>query len=156
MNAPRAIAEPASIAAIAALLINDHVFKNTLSRSLPWLTGKLSDFAFLALAPLVALSMYECVAQRREPYRRAVVLGAIAAVGSVFVAIKLSPSCARAVGALWGLVQAPFRRGSWIAAPITVDPTDLVALPALALGLWVERRTRLRAARDRSHCQRAR
>lgn len=158
MKAPRAISHPASIAALALLLINDHVFKSSLSRALPWLCGKLSDFAFLALAPLVALSLYECVARGPERHRRAVVLGAMATVGAAFVAIKLSPACAQRVGALWGLLQAPFRRGLWIAAPITVDPSDLLALPALVVALWVEPRTREARVIDGApaHCQPAR
>lgn len=158
MKAPRAISHPASITALALLLINDHVFKSALSREHPWLCGKLSDFAFLALAPVFALSLYECVARGREPHRRAVVLSAMASVGAVFVAIKLSPACAATVGALWGLLQAPFRHGRWIAAPITVDPTDLLALPSLATALWVERRSRATgvAPREHAHCQPAR
>jgi hypothetical protein len=119
--ARRALLHPLWLASLALLVLNDHVFKG--SGKLPGvLTGKLSDFAGLVVAPVLLAALL------RLSSRRGLTLAHVA-TGVVFSAIKLSPAVARAFEALTELGPFPWR--------ITVDPTDLVALPALLLSMRV-------------------
>ncbi|XXY45488.1 hypothetical protein WME91_36345 [Sorangium sp. So ce269] len=117
----RSLLHPLWLGALALLVLNDHALKG--SGLLPgWLTGKLSDFAGLLVAPAVLAALL------RLSSRRAF-LGAHLATGAVFSAIKLAPEAARAVEGLMALTPIPWR--------ITVDPTDLIALPALLVSYRV-------------------
>lgn len=117
LHPARALLTPTWLAALAVLALNDHLFKG--SGLLPGgVTGKLSDFAGMIVAPALLAAL---IGVRS---RRGLLLCHLA-IGSVFAAINLSPAAADAWAWLMGLVF-PWR--------ITVDPTDLVALPALALG----------------------
>ncbi|MCB9703650.1 MAG: hypothetical protein H6711_17275 [Myxococcales bacterium] len=113
----RALLTPAWIASLAALGINDHLLKG--AGVLPdLLTGKLSDFAGMMVAPALLAAL------TRTSSRRGLFLCHLA-VGAVFAAINLSHEAASIWSGLMGMVAFPWK--------ITVDPTDLVALPALAL-----------------------
>jgi hypothetical protein len=119
------VARPLPLAAVATLLLNDHVFKG--SELLPgWLTGKLSDFAGLFFFPILLVA----VARPRCTPRFAAAVATLS-TGAVFTAIKLVP----AVNAL----------ATRACGPTALDPSDLLALPALgASWLWMarcERRT---------------
>jgi len=95
---------PAPLAAVAVLLLNDHVLKG--SGVLPgWLTGKISDFAGLFFFPLLV------VACSKGDLRK-VALWASAVTALVFAALKLSPTLA-----------------ALVPGKVVADPTDLVALP---------------------------
>jgi hypothetical protein len=122
---------PVAIAAAVVLVVNDWVLKA--SPAPAWLTGKLSDVAGLVVAPLVVtavVGMALWIARRPDPWltRRRLAL-AIALVGGVFATVKLWPAAAAQLAAAWGSV-APGAR-------IVADPTDLVALPALAVAAWI-------------------
>lgn len=113
----RALLTATWVFALALLAVNDHVLKG--AGVLPGaLTGKLSDFAGMIVAP-VLLAVLLRVRSRRG------LLLCHAAVGAVFAGINVSP----ALAAAWTRLMAPI--WPW---HITVDPTDLVAIPALALG----------------------
>ena len=113
----RALLHPLWLGSLAVLVLNDHVLKG--SGLLPGVvTGKLSDFAGLVVAPALLAALVRV----RGP--RGWVL-AHAAVGLVFSAIQLSAGAA----ALWSAAMAEVAF-PWV---ITRDPTDLVALPALVL-----------------------
>ncbi|WP_437600479.1 hypothetical protein WMF28_02775 [Sorangium sp. So ce590] len=117
----RSLLHPLWLGALALLVLNDHALKG--SGLLPgWVTGKLSDFAGLLVAPAVLASLLR-VSSRRG------FLGAHVATGAVFSAIKLAPEAARAVEGLMALTPLPWR--------ITVDPTDLLALPVLLVSYRV-------------------
>ena len=110
----RALLTPAWLGALAVLGLNDHLFKG--SGALPGaLTGKLSDVAGMIVAPALLAALLG-VRSRRGLFL------CTAAVGLVFSLINLSPACADAWSWLMGLVGFPWA--------ITVDPTDLLALPA--------------------------
>ena len=114
----RALLSPTWLGALAVLGINDHVLKG--AGVLPGdVTGKLSDFAGMIVAPVLLAAMLGVKSRRG-------LLHCHIAVGLVFSLINLSPACADAWSWLMGLVGFPWT--------ITVDPTDLLALPALALG----------------------
>src|SRR5262245_31761964 len=109
----RAFVHPLWPLALALLAVNDHFLKG--SGLLPgWLTGNLSDFAGLLVAPGVLAALLRLSSPRAR-------LSADAATGGVFAAIKVSPMAASALEALTALTPWPWR--------ITVDPTDLIALP---------------------------
>ncbi|MDI1475206.1 hypothetical protein [Polyangium sp. y55x31] len=115
--ARRALLHPLWLGSLALLALNDHVLKG--AGILPGaLTGKLSDFAGLVVAPALLAALL------RLESRRSLFLAHLA-TGAVFAAIKLFPAAARAFEALTALTPFPWQ--------ITVDPTDLVALSALAL-----------------------
>ena len=145
-----ALLHPVPVVAIALLVLNDHVLKEA------WpgpLTGKLSDVAGLAFFPLALVSAWELLlaALRRwgGPSRPALVL-AIAVTGAAFALVKTVPEATAAYEAILGALQWPFRvalaaiAGQLPPTPATVaaatDPTDLVALPGLALAWLVGRR----------------
>jgi hypothetical protein len=119
----RGLLHPAWLLALLLLALNDHVLKG--SGLLPGvLTGKLSDFAGLFVAPLLLALVL------RVRTDRGFVLAHVP-VGVVFAAIQLSEAAAQGWSALMGGVGFP-----WV---ITRDPTDLVALPALLASVRVLR-----------------
>jgi hypothetical protein len=113
--APKAAFRPLWWSALVTLALNDHALKG--SGLLPgWLTGKLSDFAGLVVAPvLVAVA----VGARSRRAAAAIVL----AVGSGFTALKLSRTLADGFEAPFLALGVPCR--------LWTDPTDLVALLVL-------------------------
>src|SRR5687768_2705719 len=114
----RALLTPTWLAAIAVLGVNDHLLKG--AGVLPGVvTGKLSDIAGMIVAPVLLAALLGLRSRRG-------LLFCHAAVGVVFAAINVSPAAADAWTWLMSLVGA-----NWV---ITVDPTDLLTLPALALG----------------------
>ncbi|MFV8752334.1 hypothetical protein ACNOYE_17430 [Nannocystaceae bacterium ST9] len=103
------------IAALALLVVNDHVLKG--SGLLPgMLTGKLSDFAGLVVAPVLLATLVRA-------RTRTSLLACHVAVGLVFAGIQLSLPFADLWSAAMGLLGHPWT--------ITSDPSDLLALPML-------------------------
>lgn len=116
---------PAALAALGLLLTNDHLLKGR------WpgpLTGKLSDLAWpLVAVPVVGLLLAPAGGRLG---RRRWALVATLAPALPFVAVNLFPAAADATASLLSAVV-----GSSV---VTVDPTDLVALPAFLLPLrWL-------------------
>jgi hypothetical protein len=113
----RALLTPTWIGALALLVANDHFLKG--SGLLPGvLTGKLSDFAGMLVAPTLLAAL---IGVRT----RGALLACHVAVAAVFTGIQLSTGFAAQWSALMGLFGYP-----WV---ITCDPTDLLALPFLLL-----------------------
>ncbi len=109
--------EPVFLFALALLVVNDHWLKH--SGLLPgWLTGKLSDFAGLIVAPLLLVTLLGARGRRAR-------LLCFVAVSTAFVALELSPPLARSVEQLTRAVHLSWRLWS--------DPTDLLALSAVPL-----------------------
>jgi hypothetical protein len=92
------------LAAVATLLINDHILKDAYGN---WVTGKLSDFAGVVIVATLAWVV--------SGTARASCFGTAA----LFTAMKLSPEAAA--------LASPFLGGGLI----RTDPTDLIALLAL-------------------------
>lgn len=128
---------PVTLAAAVVLVVNDWVLKPRLGPSA--VTGKLSDLAGLAFAPValsaavgVALHLAARLGARVDPSlsRRRLILCTLA-TGAVFSAVKLDP---RAAELLARLLSHLGRH-----AEIMPDRTDLLCLPALAVAVWIGR-----------------
>lgn len=134
MTARAALLHPITLAAIVLLVLNDHVLKAAMPGVV---TGKLSDLAGMVFFPLFLAAGLE-YARVRSRY---LVLGCAIATGVVFAAIKTVGPAAEAYRVGLGALQWPFRalfalvRGDGAPAlaqvSLTMDPTDLIALPAL-------------------------
>lgn len=138
---------PITLGALGLLLLNDHVLKAA------WpgpVTGKLSDLAGLAFFPILLLGGWELIlalsGRWRGPTGRALTM-AVATTSAAFTLVKTVPAAAEQAGSILGLAQwllsLPIRvLGATGIPPVTrgilvVDPTDLLALPALILALSV-------------------
>ena len=120
-RARHAVTHPLFWTALALLLVNDHILKR--AHVLPGaITGKLSDFAGLLVAPVLLVALFRV---RGRLGRMAV----FACVAAGFTAIKLSRPLADAVEAATAYTLLPWR--------LWCDPTDLVALAVLPLGWWL-------------------
>jgi len=127
---------PVALAAMLLLVVNDWILKPRLGPS--FITGKLSDLAGLAAAPVVLTALIGLVllaarklgaaVDPRLTHRRLVL--AIAATGAVFAAIKLSPRAAGWFTDALGVIRP---------ATVHLDRTDLACLPMLAVAYWIGR-----------------
>ncbi|MDQ3333744.1 MAG: hypothetical protein M4D80_01060 [Myxococcota bacterium] len=141
---------PLPLLALAVLALNDWVLKPLAPETLPfWLTGKLSDFAGLAVFPLVATAAFDILAwiawragaNVDFTLRRWKLVVTTALTGGVFMLMKLVPEIALAVARAIGLAFG--------GAAVMPDPTDLIALPALAFAWWFGKKTIARGAYGR-------
>jgi len=137
------LAQPFSLAAILVLLVNDHLLRQFWPS---WLTGKLGDFAWLFFFPFALAALLAWVVPARLPRQVQVTeLLAFGLTGSVFTLTKTLPAFHSA------LVQI----ASWaFGFPVgwRRDPSDLMALSALAAGWLLWQRTpvpQLKAATSR-------
>ena len=107
--------------ALAVLLVNDNLLKG---RGLApgWLTGKLSDIAFLVVAPVLLTTLLPLRLLGRR-------LLAFAAVVAVYAAADLSASASDAIVALAARFGLHWR--------LWPDFTDLLALAVLPAGWWI-------------------
>jgi hypothetical protein len=117
--------------ALVVLLANDHLLKGA-GLVGGWLTGKLSDFAGLIVATMLAAVLAGRL--RATVSARAVAFGAVAAT---FAATKISPTAAHAVESGLGWLG--------LRARICVDRTDLLALVVLPVAWRLVARARSRA-----------
>ncbi len=127
---------PVTLAAVALLVVNDWVLKPRFGPSA--VTGKLSDLAGLACAPVVLSAMIGLVLHaaarlgvRVDPSltRRRLVVCLIA-TGAGFAAVKLSATAAGWFVAVLSVVRP---------AEVYLDRTDLLCLPMLLVALWIGR-----------------
>ena len=150
MTAPGdALLHPVALASLVVLVVNDHVLK----RHCPgWASGKLSDVAILVVGPLLLQGCAELAASRGgRPWRpSARVLAVAAAVTCVAYALeKTIPAATEVYRLVWGGLRWPldgvaaWAQGrawpTYARAAAVTDPTDLVALPAVAGAWWAQR-----------------
>jgi len=140
---PSGLLHPLALAAIALLIINDHVLK---ARYPGWLTGKLSDVAGLVFFPLLLRALLAPIARlaprgpRRALRRPALplarsrlLIACIAMTALAFAAIKLAAPATAACEQILGAIEG-------VRVTIVRDPTDLLALPFVLAALWIARR----------------
>lgn len=131
------------IAAIVLLLVNDHVLKSAYPG---WVTGKLSDVAGLVFFPLFLQAACEVVLDASRRWRGpslGLLLVSAVATGFAFAGAETIPVVADLVAAVFGMARWPLdalgalARGGALpgvaAASMTADPSDLLALPFLAV-----------------------
>jgi hypothetical protein len=128
---------PVALAAIALLVLNDHVLKGAIGGPI---TGKLSDFAGLLFFPLMLQAGWELFSGT-SPSRRVLLLAA-GATAAVFAAVQVLPLATDAYRHGLGWLQFPVRallEGARAPMPVaaTADPTDLIALPCAAIAVWI-------------------
>jgi len=142
-----ALLHPVPLAALALLLVNDHVLK----ASHPgWLSGKLSDVAGLVLLPFVLLAAWDLLRLARPQLPAAGPRAALLCVICVmvaFTAIKVVPLGSELYQVGLGGVQWPFRAVAALGAAeplpglapvqLTRDLSDLLVLPAALVVLVV-------------------
>jgi hypothetical protein len=145
-----ALLHPVAVGAILVLVANDHVFKSMWPG---WITGKLSDVAGLAFFPLAIVGIAEIlllvVGRWRGPSERTAV------VASVATAVAFTLVKATALGAAsWSIAMGAAQSLPAMTSALLVhqrlvlphttivvrDSTDLVALPAIFVALWILRR----------------
>ena len=142
-----ALLHPATLLALGLLVLNDHVLKAAYPGAV---TGKLSDLAGLAFFPIMLVGAWELVlamtGRWRGPRKRALAV-AIGVTAASFTLVKTWPVAASAFA--WGLGLAqwllalPVRLLDGGPLPpvvptvVSVDPTDLVAVVALAIPAWI-------------------
>jgi hypothetical protein len=146
---------PVVLAALALLIVNDHVAKRLLPGAV---TGKLSDVAGMVFFPVLLWSLWEVARSIAGRVRRGpsastsvasltVVRGAVLLTGAVFSAVKVWTPAADLYRVGLAVLQWPARAavalfesgGPPALAPVrhVMDATDLWALPALLLPLWL-------------------
>ena len=121
------LSRPASLGAMAVLLLNDHLLRRLWPS---WWTGKLGDFAWLYFIPFAAAALLALLLPRRLG-RREDLVGwlALGTIGGVFALAKTLPVFhAWLVPSIEALLGFPV---GW-----QRDPTDLIALVSLAAA-WV-------------------
>ncbi|MCX5741855.1 MAG: hypothetical protein NT062_05060 [Proteobacteria bacterium] len=121
---------PVALLAVAILVLNDWVLK---PRCGGIVTGKLSDVAGLAFAPvllsaLIGLALHPLRARLDPSLSRRRLVACVVATGVGFTAIKLVPALAGGVAAVIGH-----------GATFSPDWTDLLTLPALAIAYAIGR-----------------
>jgi len=117
LHPARTLLHPGWLLALGLLVLNDHLLKH--AGVFPGvLTGKLSDVVGLIVAPALLATLLRVRG-------RAALLWVHLAIGAVFAAINLSPAAAHAFEGLMALGPLPWA--------ITVDPSDLLTLPALLI-----------------------
>ncbi len=135
------LCHPLVLAALATLLVNDHLLKG--AGVVPAaVTGKLSDVAGLLLFPvlLVAIARAACGILGARIRDRLLIHGAVLLTVVGFAALKLSPSVNALAAAAWG--------------HNVMDASDLFALPACGVA-WLLLLDRARAT-TRDHAPRLR
>jgi len=120
MERARPLLHPVSLAAMAVLALNDHLLKQA------WpghVTGKISDVAGLVFFPLLLMAL-------GLPRRLSVALTALG-----FAAVKAWPWANDIWNETFSLVYAAV--GFADRAALMCDPTDLMAVPAVLVALWL-------------------
>ncbi|MEW5852192.1 MAG: hypothetical protein AB2A00_25610 [Myxococcota bacterium] len=115
---------PATLIAVLVMAVNDHWLKADFHNAL---TGKLSDFAGCFFLPLYVSALMGAVVPLRPRHRLG--LGVLVTLG-IFVPVSLSRDAADALCRLLAVLGAPLGLHGY---RIAADPTDLMALPFVAL-----------------------
>jgi hypothetical protein len=148
------IGDPLALGALVVLAVNDHLLKAAFPG---FLTGKVSDAAGLILVPFYLAGAAEILAWlAARQWRASVDAFALLALatGIGFAAVKTIAGAnvlyEHALGVAQWALTAPFAlvTGSPIGLPrpaaLVADPSDLLALPVLALAIWARSQSRWR------------
>ncbi|HEU5076742.1 MAG TPA: hypothetical protein VFU02_21280 [Polyangiaceae bacterium] len=141
------LTHPLTVASFALLLLNDHWLKTDHPG---WLSGKLSDVAFMVLAPLWLFSAWSRLTQKRgwsAAARHRALRACVLLIGLTLVLMETTAWGDWLYRYGLGALQFPFRSAAtWLVhadwpefRPVqaTRDLTDLFCLPFLIVALWV-------------------
>jgi hypothetical protein len=134
-----ALSHPISRASVGVLLLNDHVLRRWWPS---WITGKLGDVAWLAFFPLIMALVFALIVPARVKRRDQVVAGLAFGFTALLFALG------KTVPAVHALIVAVLGAILHIPIGLRLDPTDLLALPALWIGWrvwWADRGVQPRA-----------
>ena len=105
--------DPVAIAALALLVLNDHVLKAAArGTSFGVVTGKLSDVAGMVFFPILVVAGIELGRQWRRSFpgpTPSIAVAVAALVAVVFTLTKVSTVAGRVYAMTWALLQWPFR-----------------------------------------------
>lgn len=137
MRAPLPLAHPIAVAAVVALVANDHVLKHEFPGPL---TGKLSDVAGLIFFPLLLLTLVPArLRDDAAPHGKRALAAACIATAVAFALVKTTVLGNDVYRVVWGAMQWPLRavRACALGRPVPSlsrvtlvrDASDLIALP---------------------------
>jgi hypothetical protein len=128
---------PLPLAAVALFALNNGVLKHAWPG---WVTGKLSDLLVCFFLPLFVSALLERITRWGVATR---VAAGIALTATIFMAVKTSAAASHVLDREIAFLLGPLGVRT---APNRVDPTDLCALPMLALA-WLHARRRTEVQR---------
>ena len=132
-----ALMHPATLVALAVLLVNDLLFKALWPGA--WAPGKLSDLAWMVFAPPVLAFVLSFETTGRAKAQRAAFVAAYAGLPLLYVAFNTFAPVHDAILIVLGLFGGDGPRSP-------LDPTDSIVVPfAMAAAFWVWRRPSLEA-----------
>lgn len=123
------LSHPVSIGALVILLLNDHWWRQVAPS---WLTGKIGDFTWLIFAPFLLATILAWLIPPRLKHQEEIIgRGSIVVVGLVF-------AFAKAIPAFHSLTIQVLETLTGWGNVLRMDPTDLLALPALIIAwqIW--------------------
>ena len=127
-----ALTHPATVAALVLLLLNDGLFKSLWPDS--WVTGKLSDLAWVVFASPLLAFVLSLFLSRRLFGRRMAIITAYVGLPALYAAFNTFEPIHDRI--LWGLSLVS---GGTAGSPL--DPTDSLVIPfGLGIAVWVWRR----------------
>ena len=125
------LSHPVSLGAVVLLLLNDHLLRRVWPS---WATGKIGDLAWLFFAPFVlAVFLAWLVPLRGARREKVVAFLAFGLTGGVFILAKTLPG-------VHGWLVHTTEQLLGLSISLRRDPTDLLALVALAFSWWFWRR----------------
>ena len=126
-----ALIHPATVASVALLLLNDIVFKALWPGA--WLTGKLSDLAWMVFAPPLLAFLLAFLTGRNATAQRAAFLAAYAGLPLLYAAFNTFAPVHDVILRGLSLVS-----GGTAGSPL--DATDSIVIPlGVGIALWVWR-----------------
>ena len=136
-QAVSALMHPATLGALALLLVNDLLFKALWPGA--WIPGKLSDLAWMMFAPPVLAYILSFATLGNARGQRAAFLAAYAGLPLLYAAFNTFEPVHDAILRILGFVGGDGPRSP-------LDPTDSLVIPlAMAAALWVWLRPHLQA-----------
>lgn len=140
------LVRPLPVLAVVVLALNDHWWKG--SGLLPgWLTGKLSDFAGLFFFPLLLVTLWNLACDGINGVLRRQLLCASPTTTQLMVAATTTGAFFSAVQIHESMAELYARATAWLAfwddaprAHVTMDPTDILAVPMVFLSFLVGQR----------------
>ena len=135
----RGLTHPVAVLALAVWIVNDHLLKSAFHNEV---TGKLSDVASLIVFPLLVVTAYDLLHRAGTAHNRVLTLAAVA-TAMVMATINLFDVAAEAYRVGLAALQYPLlaitrgELGPLHRVRLTMDPSDLLTLPAIAVPLWL-------------------